>query len=461
MPEPSSVNMRLLEMRRFADSGTARSYEFRRDHLQKLRDAVLKYEEEIFQALAQDLGKSREEAYATEVGMVLSEIRVALKNLRKWSAAQQVRTNLLNFPSSSWIIHDPLGVVLIVAPWNYPIQLSLLPLVGAIAGGNAILLKPSELAPGCADVVKKIIGEVFAREHVSVLCGEGALVIPPLLRGFRFDHIFFTGNPAVGRTIYELAAERLVPVTLELGGKNPVVVEKDADIATAARRIALGKFINAGQTCAAPDYLLVHADVRNALIKKLKECLNCFFGTNPAESHSYGRIVNSRQFDRLLGYLKDGTILHGGGYSPEERYFAPTLMDGVAHDSRMMQEEIFGPILPVFTFTDMYEAQDLIAQHPAPLSFYLFTQSPALERLWLNGVRFGGGCVNNTLWQLSNHHLPFGGIGNSGIGAYHGKHSFERFTHAKPLMKTPVWFDPGIKYPPFEGKLNWFRKMIR
>jgi aldehyde dehydrogenase (NAD+) len=461
MPEIEDSIEQLMEMRRFVDSGATSAYEFRRHHLEELRDVIVKYEEELFQALAQDLGKSREEAYATEVGMVLGEIRITLKNLRRWSATQPVRTNLLNFPSSSRIIRDPLGVVLIVAPWNYPVQLLLLPLVGAIAGGNVILLKPSEMAPACARVVKKIVDEAFCRAHVSVVCGDGAIIIPPLLHAFRFDHIFFTGSPGVGKIIYELAAKKLVPVTLELGGKNPAVVEHDADIATTAKRIVLGKFINAGQTCAAPDYLLVHADVRAALIKELKVCIERFFGTDPAESRSYGRIINNQRFDRLVRFLREGNILHGGDHSSQDRYIAPTLMDGVPSDSCLLREEIFGPILPVFTFTDMYEAQELIARNPSPLSFYLFTKSAALERLWIDSVRFGGGCVNNTLWQLSNHHLPFGGIGTSGMGAYHGKHSFGLFTHAKPVMKTPLWFDPGIKYPPFAGKLKWFRKMIR
>ena len=451
----------LMEMRRFVESGATRSTEFRLQQLQQLRDVILKYEEEIYVALANDLGKSREEAYATEVGMVLSEIRIVAKNLRKWSEPRPVRTNLLNFPSYSRMIPDPLGVVLVIAPWNYPIQLLLLPLVGAVAGGNAVMLKPSELAPASADVVKKIVAEAFCPLHVAISCGEGSLVIPPLLRDFRFDHVFFTGSPTVGRAVYEMAAKKLVPVTLELGGKNPVVVEKDAKIAVAAKRIALAKFINAGQTCAAPDYLIVHSSVRDAFVGKLTGYLDKWFGPEPAQSPSYARIINHQRFDKLVSYLKEGNVLYGGSHSFNDRYIAPTLMDGVSPDSRLMQEEIFGPILPVFTFEDIYEAQEMIARHPSPLSFYLFTNNPVLERLWLNSVRFGGGCVNNALWQLSNHHLPFGGIGPSGIGAYHGKHSFDLFTHAKPIMHTPVWFDPAVKYPPFAGKMKWFKKMIR
>lgn len=461
MPEPPSLNTQLLEMRRLVDSGATRSYAFRRKQLLALRDVILKYEGAIYHALFIDLRKGREETYATEIGLVLAEIRIALKNLRKWTTAERVRTNLLNFPSRSRIIRDPLGVVLIVAPWNYPLQLLLAPLVGAIAGGNAAMLKPSELAPTCSSLLEKMIREAFSPNHVSIETGDGSHVIPPMMHEFRFDHIFFTGSPAVGSTIYQLAARDLVPVTLELGGKNPAVVEKDAAIAKAAKRIALGKFINAGQTCAAPDYLLVHQDIKDAFVEKLKESLGQFFGSDPAESYSYGRIINDRRFEKLKTYLSEGRIIHGGAHSPEQRYIAPTLMEDVPLTSDMMREEIFGPILPIFTFGDMIGAQEIIARHPAPLSFYLFTQNRALERLWMESVRFGGGCVNNTLWQLSNHHLPFGGIGASGMGAYHGRHSFEAFTHAKPVMKTPVWFDPGIKYPPFDGKLRWFRKMIR
>jgi aldehyde dehydrogenase (NAD+) len=461
MPQTVGWESRLLEMRRFVDSGRTRSLEFRRESLLKLRDAVLKYEENIYQALYQDLHKSKEESYATEIGQVLTEIRVAVKNLRKWANPERAKTNLLNFPSRSTVIRDPLGVVFIIAPWNYPVQLLLIPLVGAIAGGNAVLLKPSEMAPACSSLMEKLIREVFPSRHVSLLIGEGSIVIPPIMQEFRFDHVFFTGSTPVGSAIYQLAAKKIVPVTLELGGKNPAIVEKDAALETAARRIALGKFINAGQTCAAPDYLLLHSSIKDVFLEKLARCLEEFFGPDPAASGSYGRIVSNQRFNKLVSYLGQGRVILGGSHSANDRYISPTVMDEVSLESGMMLDEIFGPILPVFTFDNMLDAQELISRNPAPLSFYLFTQNPAVESLWLNSIPFGGGCVNNTLWQLSNHHLPFGGIGASGIGTYHGKHSFDLFTHAKPVMKTPVWFDPKIKYPPFEGKLKWFKKMIR
>jgi aldehyde dehydrogenase (NAD+) len=461
MPEVTDSHKLLPKMRRFVESGSTRSLLFRKQQLEKLRDAILKYEEDIYKALYQDLHKSREESYATEIGMVLAEIRVTLKNLHKWVGPSPVRTNLLNFPSRSAVIRDPLGVVLIIAPWNYPIQLLLVPLVGAIAGGNTVMLKPSELAPACSALMETMISEIFYSRHVAICGGDGAKVIPPMMCEFRFDHVFFTGSTAVGKVIYQLAAPKLVPVTLELGGKNPAVVEKDADLGTAARRIALGKFLNAGQTCAAPDYLLVHSSVREAFLDKLRECLEEFFGPDPAESRSYGRIINERRFQKLVGYLDEGKVILGGGHSKKDRYIAPTVLEGVSPESTMMRDEIFGPILPVFGFNDMLEAREIIDRNPAPLSFYLFTRNSAVEKLWLESIPFGGGCVNNALWQLSNPHLPFGGIGTSGMGAYHGKYSFDVFTHAKSVMKTPTWFDPAIKYPPFEGKLRWFKRMIR
>ncbi len=451
----------LTEMRAYFNSGVTRGYAFRRYQLLLLRDAIRKYEKEIYEALYQDLKKAPEEAYVTEIGIVQMEITTALKNLRKWTSPERTATNLLNLPSSSKIIHDPLGVVLIIAPWNYPIQLLLLPLVGAIAGGNTVMLKPSELAPASASLVKKIINEIFLPQFISIILGDGAELIGPMIRNFRFDHIFYTGSTAVGKIIYQLAAEQLIPVTLELGGKNPAVIEKDADLNLAAKKIATGKFLNAGQTCIAPDYLLVHASVKQAFLKALIATITDFYGNNPAISNSYGRIVNESRFDVLVEQLSEGSIVFGGQYDRENLYIAPTILEDVFIDDGVMKQEIFGPLLPVFSYETMQEALELIAANPSPLAFYLFTRNSKTEKNWLEAFEFGGGCVNNTLWQFTNHHLPFGGIGNSGIGAYHGKHSFYRFTHAKPIMKTPGWFDPAIKYPPYKGKMKWFKMLIR
>ncbi len=449
------------KMRGFYAGGATRPYAFRKRQLLLLRQSLLKHEEAIAAALFKDLRKSREEAYATETGIVLAEIRVALRKLHSWMRPSRPGVNLANFPSSGRIYRDPLGVVLIISPWNYPLQLALAPLVGAIAGGNAAVVKPSEFAPATAAVVESICKEVFAGDYIRVLTGEGAVVVPAAMQQFRFDHIFYTGSLNVGRSIYEQAARDLIPVTLELGGKSPAVIEADADLLTSARRIASGKFTNAGQTCVAPDYLLVHADVYDEFLKAMQSTLLAFFGADPKESGSYGRIINAARFDKLAAYLQQGRILSGGGTDRDDLYIAPTLMSEVPPDAPLMREEIFGPILPVYPFTDRQQALELIRKNDNPLAFYVFTASTAREKAWIGSLSFGGGCVNNTIWQFANHHFPFGGIGNSGIGAYHGRYSFERFTHAKPVLKTPFWFDPSIKYPPLAGKLKWIKKLIR
>ena len=461
MTESLTAVHELMLMRCYVNSGATRSYAFRKQQLLSLRDAILDNEKEIYSALYQDLKKPSEEAYATEIGMVLMEIRIALKNLRKWTRPERVPTNLLNLPSSSKIIHDPLGVVFIIAPWNYPFQLLILPLVGAIAAGNAVMLKPSELAPATAALLEKMIRSIFPSRYISIATGDGALLIPPMIRGFRFDHIFYTGGTEVGKRIYQLAAEQLVPVTLELGGKNPAVIEKDADLDIAAKKIAIGKFLNAGQTCVAPDYLLIHSSVRENFLKKLRETINRFYGDDAEAGGSYGRIINEKRFDQLVEYISEGKIVFGGRHDREKLFIAPTILEDIPAGAALMKQEIFGPLLPVFTYETMEEALKFIAANPSPLAFYLFTQNAQTEQKWMESLSFGGGCVNNTLWHLSNYHLPFGGIGNSGMGAYHGKHSFYRFTHAKPVMKTPRWFDPAVKYPPFTGKMKWIKKLIR
>jgi len=454
------ITKELTEMRAYFHSGATRPYAFRRQQLLLLRDAILENEKEIYAALYQDLRKAPEEVYAMEIGLLLIEINTALKHLRKWTQPERTGTNLLNLPSSSKIIHDPLGVVFIIAPWNYPLQLLFLPLVGAIAGGNVVMLKPSELAPATAALMEKMIHEIFPREYISIACGDGGELIPPMIRNFRFDHIFYTGGTAVGKIIYQLAAEQLIPVTLELGGKNPAVVEKDADLLISAKKIAMGKFLNAGQTCVAPDYLLVHSSVREEFLKKLREVIDQFFEED-IKAGQYGKIISEKRFDQLLKYLSEGRITYGGNHDREKLFIGPTIVEDIPVGAEMMKQEIFGPILPVFIYETMEQALSLIAANPSPLAFYLFTQNAKTEMKWMESVSFGGGCVNNTLWHLANHHLPFGGIGNSGIGAYHGKHSFYCFTHAKPVMKTPGWFDPAIKYPPFKGRLKWFKRLFR
>jgi aldehyde dehydrogenase (NAD+) len=451
----------LQNMRAFYNSGTTRSYAFRKQQLKKLRQALLQHEEEIYGALYADLKKSREEAYLTELGLMLAEIRTILKNLRQWVKPKPVTTNLFNFASSSTIYRDPLGVVLVVSPWNFPMQLALMAAAGAMAGGNCVVIKPSELAPATAAILKKIITAIFPPEYVCVVQGDGAQVVPEMMGSFRFDHIFFTGSPGVGKAIYALAAQKLVPVTLELGGKNPAIVEADADIDIAAKRIVVGKYTNSGQICIAPDYVLVHASVKEKLLKALIKAIKNFYGDYPANSYDYGKIINKKRFDTLISYLQQGNIIAGGRYTADALFLEPTIMDGISLESDLMKEEIFGPVLPVISFESMEEALSVIAINPDPLALYLFTASKKKEQDWISAVPFGGGCINNTLVHFSNPNLPFGGLGNSGIGCYHGKYSFELFTRPKAVLKSPAWFDPSLKYPSFEGKLKIIKRILR
>ena len=451
----------LHSMRSYFESGATRTFAFRKEQLKKLKEGLLKHEEAFHNALHVDLGKCPEESWVTETGFTLSEIHYTLKKLRQWMQPEKAKTNLLNFPSSCYIMREPLGVVLIIAPWNYPLQLLLNPLIGAIAAGNVVVLKPSEFAPATCAVLKKMIEGIFSEEYILYVEGDGAVVVPEMMKHFRFDHVFYTGSTTVGKIIYKMAAEKLVPVTLELGGKSPAVVEADANIRVAARRIAMTKFSNAGQMCVAPDYVLVHESVKEKFILQLKKTLVKFFTEDPSQSYGYCHIINEKQFGRLLNYFKDETIVHGGNHDKSKLYIEPTILDNVSLDAPVMKDEIFGPILPVIGFNNIEEAKEIILHNPNPLAFYVFTSNSAKGKRWLEEIPAGGACVNNVSWHLTNHHLPFGGRGNSGIGQYHGKNSFEVFSHRKAVMKTPTWFDPDIKYPPFKGKLKLFKWIVR
>ncbi len=451
----------LEKLRQHFNSGAIRPYAFRKEQLKKLKASILNHEQDLYDALYADLKKSPEEVWATETGMVLAELNAALKNLRNWMEPESVTTNLLNLPSSSRVLKEPLGVVLIIGPWNYPFQLLINPLIGAIAAGNCVVLKPSEFAPATDAVMKKIIEENFPNEYILYVQGDGAAVIPEMMNNFSFDHVFYTGSTAVGKIIYKMAAERLVPVTLELGGKSPCIVEADANINVAARRIAMTKFSNTGQMCVAPDYLLVHSSVKDKLVEALKAAALKFFSDKPEDSYNYGKIINEKQFDRIAGYLPQGKIAYGGRTDKSKLFIEPTILTDVSMNGSIMKEEIFGPVLPIIPFNTMEEAKEIIQTNPNPLSLYIYTSSSKKEKEWLEAVPAGGSCVNNSSWHLTNHHLPFGGRGFSGTGCYHGKYSFETFSHKKAVMKTPTWFDPGIKYPPFKGKLKLFKWVIR
>ncbi len=450
-----------MQMRNYFDSGITKPYAFRKEQLIKLQQAVKKYEQPLHEALFVDLKKSPEECWVTETGFLLSELSNILKHLKGWMQPESVSTNLLNLPSKSFILQEPLGVVLIISPWNYPFQLLMTPLAGAMAAGNCVILKSSEFAPATSAVMKQMIEETFDKNYIQFVEGDGAVVIPEMMNNFTFDHVFYTGSTAVGKLVYKMAAERLVPVTLELGGKSPCVVEEDANIKIAAKRIAMTKFSNAGQMCVAPDYVLVHESRKEELIAGLKKSIHGFFGDKPEDSGNYGKIINGKQFDRLVKYLQQGQLLHGGRNDKEKLFIEPTVISNVSLDADIMKDEIFGPILPVISFSSKAEALKIIAQNKNPLAFYVFTSSSAKEKDWLNSVAFGGGCINNASWHLTNHNLPFGGRGFSGSGQYHGKYSFETFSHKKAVMKTPTWFDPSIKYPPFKGKMKLFKMVIK
>ena len=454
------LNISLSSMRDFYNTGATLSYQFRKKQLIAFEQAIKKYDDEINAALYADLKKSKEETWATETGLLMAEIRNAIKNLHKWMKAKKVSTGLVTFPSSAKIYRDPLGVVLIIAPWNYPLQLLLIPLAGAIAAGNCAVLKPSELAPFTEKVVIKIIKETFPENYIKVVSGDGAAVVPEMIKNFRFDHIFYTGSTAVGKEIYKLAANDLVPVTLELGGKSPCIVHEDADIKVAAKRIVLGKFLNAGQTCIAPDYLLVHEKVKDDLLIEMKNAIQKFYTVDPSNSNDYGKIINEKRFNKLKGYLEQGEIFFGGKYDASSLYIEPTILLNVSLDDALMKEEIFGPLLPVLSYNSKQEAMEIVQHNANPLAFYLFTKNKSIEEDWMKKIPFGGGCVNNTVWHFANENLPFGGVGNSGIGAYHGKNTFNLFSHAKPVLKSSTAIDPVLKYPPFKGKMKWFKKLI-
>lgn len=450
----------LQQQRQFFESGATRPYAFRKQQLLNLKKAVKNHEEEIYAALYADLHKSKEECWVTENGFFMAELKDTLANLKQWMEPEAVPTNLLNLPSSSKVMREPLGVVLIIGPWNYPFQLLFTPLMGALAAGNTVVLKPSEFAPATAAVMEKIIHAVFPPEQVLYVPGDGATVIPAMMNHFAFDHVFYTGSTSVGKIIYKMAAENLVPVTLELGGKSPCIVEADANISIAAKRIAMPKFSNAGQMCVAPDYILVHESKRLQLIEALKKAIPQFYGNDASKEEGYGRIINEKQFNRIVQYLSDGTIVYGGKYDASTLFIEPTILDGVSVDSTIMRDEIFGPILPILSFNSMEEAKAIISKNPNPLAFYIFTGSSAKEQAWLDAVPAGGACVNTATLHLTNPNLPFGGRGFSGTGAYHGKYSFETFSHKKAVMKTPTWFDPALKYPPFTGKLKLLKWLI-
>jgi aldehyde dehydrogenase (NAD+) len=433
------------QQREFFQTEQTRSISFRLEQLSKLKQAIIDRQEAILQAAKADLGRPAFEAYF-EIA-TLAEINLALKNLRTWAKPQRVNSPVDQFPASAWIQPDPLGMVLIIGPWNYPFQLMMSPLVGAIAAGNCAILKPSEHAPHTSKVVAEMIADTFDPSYITAV--EGDVSTSQQLLAEKFDHIFFTGGSAVGRIIMAAAAKHLTPVTLELGGKSPCIVDSDIHLDRAAKRIAWGKLINAGQTCIAPDYLLVHRQIKDALIDRIKHYIKEFYGEKPAQSPDYGRIIHRKHFDRLIAFLDRGEIILGGDYDPEDRYIAPTLIDGVTWDDPVMQEEIFGPILPILTYDELEDAIAQVNARPKPLALYFFSSDQQKQQRILQATSSGGVCLNDTVMQAGVSTLPFGGVGESGMGSYHGKASFNTFSHFKSVLHREFWLDLGWRYAPY------------
>jgi len=446
----------LQRQRDFFATGATRDLGFRLAQLQKLRAGIVRYQDEIVAAAKADLGRPAFEGYF-EVGAI-SELDYVLKHLRSWARPRKVSLPLNQKPGSAWVQPEPLGVALIIGPWNYPFQLMISPLVGAIAAGNCAILKPSELAPATSRVLAKLVAETFDPAHVALV--EGGVETAQALLAERFDHVFFTGGERVGKVVMQAAAQHLTPVTLELGGKSPCIVTPDADLAVTARRIVWGKGLNAGQTCIAPDYVLVQESLKPALVEALKQRIQACYGDNPAQSPDLSRIVNEGQFDRLVGLLDRGNILIGGDHNRSERFIAPTLIDGVTWDDPMMQEEIFGPILPILTYRTLDEAISAINQRPKPLALYLFSKDKATQDRVIHHTTSGSLCINDVILQVAVWDLPFGGVGNSGIGHYHGIHSFNTFSHLKSVLKKPFWIDLDWRYPPYDGKIQIFKRFL-
>ncbi|MBT4062748.1 MAG: aldehyde dehydrogenase [Flavobacteriaceae bacterium] len=432
---------------------------FRIQLLKSLKKEIELNEKEIENALNKDLGKSNGESYLTEIWFVYSEIKIALKNIKKWVKRKPIRSSLLNFPSSDFIVPEPYGNTLHISPWNYPFQLSIAPLVGAIAAGNTVLLKPSEYSINTSIILEKILAEVFDDGFVKVVQG-GPEVASKLLE-FKWNYIFFTGSITVGKIVAQQAAKHLTPVTLELGGKNPCVIDETASIKVTAKRIVWGKFTNCGQTCIAPDFLIVNRKIKEKLIKEIINQLSLAYSNKPIESIEYGRIISEKHMNYLSSLLEDQKILYGGHFDIEKKYFEPTIIEINNFDSKLMKEEIFGPILPIVEYDNFNEVDEIIKRYTHPLAMYIFTKNIAFGKKFLESYPFGGGAINDTVVHIANDRLPFGGVGSSGMGKYHGKSTFETFSHYKPYISRPLWIDPPLRYPPFKNKINFMKKILK
>jgi len=432
---------------------------YRKEKLKALRAAIIAQEEALIEALYRDFRKPAFETVITETQYVIADITYTLNHLSRWAKPQWVWPSLLTFPNTDRIYRQPYGDVLIIAPWNYPFQLALSPLVAAIAAGNRVVLKPSELTPHTSACIQSIIASVFSPDEVRV--EDGDATVAQRLLAQRWDYIFFTGSVAVGKIVAAAAAQHLTPVTLELGGKSPCIVAADTDLKGAARRIVWGKFINAGQTCIAPDYILADARIIDRLQEALQQAIQDAYGDNPQLSPDYARIISDRHWQRLAAMLSDGTVVFGGTHDVKDRYLAPTLIRNPKDSSALMQEEIFGPILPLLSFSSEKEVYDMIGQFEKPLALYVFSNSTAWAQRQIETFSFGGGCINDTVLHFNNKRMPFGGVGHSGMGSYHGRWGFETFSHRKAVTQKPFWGEVPMRFAPYRGKLKIVKKIMR
>ncbi|QTQ07738.1 aldehyde dehydrogenase [Macrococcoides canis] len=455
------LNTETQNVRDFFQTQATKDIKFRKKYLKALKKSIKKHESDILDALKSDLGKNKVEAYATEIGFVKKELSYIIKELKNWAKTKSVTTPMMQFPAKSFIKYEPYGTVLIIGPFNYPFQLVMSPLIGALAAGNCAVVKPSEMTPQTSMVVQEILEEVFPENYVKVIQGEKE--VTSQLLDERFDYIFFTGSTKVGQVVYEKASKHLTPVTLELGGKSPAIIDDTANLKVAAERVAFGKFMNAGQTCVAPDYVLIDNKVKMKFVKALQSTIQEFYGTQTEQSEDFGRIVNDNHFNRLVNIIEDSRqqVIYGGESNADELFVAPTIILDPELSDSVMQQEIFGPILPIIGYETLNEVYDIVEQYEKPLALYLFTEDSDQITAVFNRLSFGGGCVNDTILHLANPNLPFGGVGHSGIGSYHGKHSFELFSHEKSYITKSTKLESGLLFPPYKGKFKYVKQLFK
>lgn len=453
------IQNKLAKQRSFFKTHQTLPVSFRLQALKQLRKAIIENEDLLMGALKKDLKKSKFEAFATEIGIVIKELDFHIRHLKKWARPKRVKSSLIHFKSRHYIYSEPYGISLIIAPWNYPLLLLMSPLIGSISGGNCSILKPSPYAKHTAEAMEHIISQYFDENYICFF--QGGREVNKALLAEKFDYIFFTGSKSLGKIVMKSAADHITPVTLELGGKSPCIVDNDANLKFAARRIIWGKFINAGQTCIAPDYLLIHENIKEKFYELLKENIKRFYGNFPKKSPDYGRIVNEQSFNRLTSYLANLNIITGGESDIKEYYIAPTLVDQFDLNHQIMVDEIFGPILPIITFSNLKEVIELVNSKPKPLALYYFSRNAESQNEILKNISSGGACINDTIMQIASSRLPFGGVGESGMGSYHGKSSFETFSHKRSLIKKAQWIDVPLRYAPSAGKLKWIKILMK